>query len=95
MTPAKHPRPDDANQIADDEVPSGYQKVDTPEGAKIVREGPVSFVRRELAMSPNRQRLWEKHQAPRFYRWPGPSLTPRLLRNRIWMWLRCGARTAR
>lgn len=62
MTPAKHPRPDNANQIADDEVPSGYQKVDTPEGAKIVREGPVSFVRRELAMSPNRQRLWEKHQ---------------------------------
>lgn len=42
-------------------VPSGYQKIDTPDGVKIVREGPVSFVRRELAMSPNRQQLWQDH----------------------------------
>ena len=62
MTPTEHPRDKNADAIADDDVPSGYQKVETPKGVKIVREGPVSFVRRELAMSPNRQRLWEEHQ---------------------------------
>ncbi len=51
-----------AGHVPDDEVPSGYQKVETADGVKIVREGPVSFVRRELGMSPNRQKLWEDHQ---------------------------------
>lgn len=44
-----------------DTVPSGYQKIETDQGTKIVRDSPVSFVRRELNMSPNRQRLWEQH----------------------------------
>jgi len=44
-----------------DTVPSGYQKIETAHGTKIVRDSPVSFVRRELHMSPNRQRLWEEH----------------------------------
>ena len=44
-----------------DEIPKGYQQVETREGIKIVRDGPVSFVRRELAMSPTRQRLWQDH----------------------------------
>lgn len=44
-----------------DEIPKGYQEIETREGVKIVRDGPVSFVRRELAMSPNRQRLWQDH----------------------------------
>lgn len=48
--------------IPDDDIPSGYQKVETHQGVKIVREGPVSFVRRELAMSPRRQQLWRTHQ---------------------------------
>lgn len=43
-------------------VPDGYQRVHTQNGVKIVRDGPVSFVRRELAMSPTRQRLWQDHQ---------------------------------
>lgn len=42
-------------------VPKGYQKVHTRNGVKIVRDGPVSFVRRELAMSPTRQQLWQDH----------------------------------
>lgn len=45
----------------EESVPSGYRKVETANGQKIVREGPVSFVRRELSMSPNRQRLWKEH----------------------------------
>src|SRR5699024_12650955 len=44
-----------------DTVPSGYQKIETDQGTKIVRDSPVSFVRRELNMSPNRQRLWAQH----------------------------------
>src|SRR5690625_379758 len=48
--------------VSDDDVPSGYQKVETADGVKMVREGPVSSVRRELGMSPNRQKLWEDHQ---------------------------------
>lgn len=51
----------DPEHLPQDQVPSGYRKVNTAEGTKIVREGPVSFVRRELAMSPNRQRLWQDH----------------------------------
>lgn len=43
-------------------IPAGYRQIQTREGLKIVRDGPVSFVRRELAMSPNRQRLWQDHQ---------------------------------
>lgn len=43
------------------ELPAGYQQVETRDGVKIVRDGPVSFVRRELSMSPTRQRLWEDH----------------------------------
>lgn len=58
--PAQHRR--HATDIPDDDVPSGYQKVETADGVKIVREGPVSFVRRELGMSPNRHQLWEEHQ---------------------------------
>lgn len=53
-----HEHPED---LTDASVPSGYRKIETAEGTKIVREGPVSFVRRELSMSPNRQRLWEDH----------------------------------
>lgn len=44
-----------------DEIPKGYQQIETREGVKIVRDGPVSFVRRELSMSPTRQRLWQDH----------------------------------
>ena len=67
MTPPEHHHSDASrashnDDIPQDDVPSGYQKVQTPHGVKIVREGPVSFVRRELAMSPNRQQLWEDHQ---------------------------------
>lgn len=43
------------------EIPVGYQQIETRDGIKIVRDGPVSFVRRELAMSPTRQRLWQDH----------------------------------
>ncbi len=42
-------------------IPEGYQQIETRDGVKIVRDGPVSFVRRELAMSPTRQRLWQDH----------------------------------
>lgn len=59
MPAADHPTHDDG--LTDASVPSGYRKVDTENGPKIVREGPVSFVRRELAMSPNRQQLWQDH----------------------------------
>jgi len=66
MTPPEYPADDEKrcseHEISDDDVPSGYQKVHTPQGTKIVREGPVSFVRRELAMSPRRQQLWADHQ---------------------------------
>src|SRR5699024_7837368 len=55
-THSDHPEDD-----TDTSVPSGYRKIQTAQGTKIVREGPVSFVRRELSMSPNRQRLWEDH----------------------------------
>lgn len=66
MSADKHPDlpehlTDGTGNVPDASVPSGYRKVDTAEGTKIVREGPVSFVRRELSMSPNRQRLWEDH----------------------------------
>lgn len=54
-------RPNENDQLSDVSVPSGYRKVETANGPKIVREGPVSFVRRELSMSPNRQRLWQDH----------------------------------
>lgn len=55
-THSDHPEDD-----TDTSVPSGYRKIQTAQGTKIVREGPVSFVRRELSMSPTRQRLWEDH----------------------------------
>lgn len=48
-------------RLTDGAIPSGYRQIETANGPKIVREGPVSFVRRELAMSPNRQRLWQEH----------------------------------
>src|SRR5699024_9426504 len=44
-----------------DTVPSGYQKIETDQGTKIVRDSPVSLVRRELNMSLKRQRLWDQH----------------------------------
>ncbi len=44
-----------------DKIPKGYQKIQTRQGVKVVRDGPVSFVRRELSMSPARQRLWQDH----------------------------------
>ena len=59
MSADKHS--DHPEDVTNASVPSGYRKIETAEGTKIVREGPVSFVRRELAMSPNRQRLWEDH----------------------------------
>lgn len=59
MSPAEYP--DRPNNLPDEAVPSGYRKIETNDGTKIVREGPVSFVRRELSMSPNRQRLWREH----------------------------------
>lgn len=43
-------------------IPAGYQQVETKDGPKIVRDSPVSFVRRELAMSPARQQLWADQQ---------------------------------
>ncbi|WP_022869454.1 tRNA (guanosine(46)-N7)-methyltransferase TrmB [Yaniella halotolerans] len=52
---------DHPEDVTEESVPSGYRKIATPDGTKIVREGPVSFVRRELSMSPNRQRLWDDH----------------------------------
>ena len=66
MTPTEnHPETpktsDVADEVAPDAVPSGYQRIETRDGVKIVREGPVSFVRRELAMSPNRHKLWQDH----------------------------------
>lgn len=66
MTPAKNRdnTPEAAGQhdpLTTEAVPSGYQKIQTRDGVKIVREGPVSFVRRELAMSPTRQQLWQDH----------------------------------
>lgn len=59
MSADKHS--DHPEDVTNASVPSGYRKIETTEGTKIVREGPVSFVRRELAMSPNRQRLWDDH----------------------------------
>lgn len=66
MTPSKHhaknPQPPYTHDDVDTgSIPSGYRKIETPEGVKIVREGPVSFVRRELSMSPTRQKLWQDH----------------------------------
>lgn len=52
---------DHPEDVTEESVPSGYRKIATRDGTKIVREGPVSFVRRELSMSPNRQRLWDDH----------------------------------
>ena len=56
-----HSGDDSSGPSATGAVPAGYQKVETRDGVKIVRDAPVSFVRRELAMSPNRQRLWQDH----------------------------------
>ena len=63
--PVSKQRPDD--DVAHHEptepktIPKGYQQIETRDGIKIVRDGPVSFVRRELSMSPTRQRLWQDH----------------------------------